>query len=149
MQLVNTVVQNENQDFLHQRLYWDFSAFSLYPWTPIKYCKNPKQVAQRATIAHLSPICQGQMSWFSNLLETDEIEKALVNYVQLHQTWPIKQILKKQIFWSSTSRTWHPLISKNINGPWKPEARNGTRLSFHACSGYQQLWWWFDQKWMS
>ena len=37
--------------------------------------------------------------------------KALVNYVQLHQTWPIKQVLKKQIFWSSTSSTWDPLNS--------------------------------------
>ena len=38
--------------------------------------------------------------------------KALVNYVLLHHTWPIKQILKKQNFWSPTSQTWHPLISK-------------------------------------
>ena len=31
------------------------------------------------------------------------------------------------------------LISKNINGPWKPEARNRTRPSFYACLGYLQL----------
>ena len=33
-------------------------------------------------------------------------------------------IEKKQIFWSSTSRTWHPLISKNIlmgHGNKRPE----------------------------
>ena len=30
-------------------------------------------------------------------------------------------------------------ISKNIYGPWKPGARNRTRLSFYACRGYQQL----------
>ena len=61
-----------------------------------------KQVAQRATIANLSPMCQGQISF-----------------------------------------------QKHINGPWKPEARNRTRPSFYACPGYQQLWWWFDQKWRS
>ena len=61
-----------------------------------------KQVAQRATIVQLSPMCQGQISF-----------------------------------------------QKHINGPWKPEARNRTRPSFYACPGYQQLWWWFDQKWMS
>ena len=61
-----------------------------------------KQVAQRATIAHLSPMCQGQISF-----------------------------------------------KKHINRPWKPEARNQTRPSFYACPGYQQLWWWFDQKWTS
>ena len=61
-----------------------------------------KQVDQRATIAHLSPMCQGQISF-----------------------------------------------QKHINGPWKPEAQNRTRPSFYACPGYQQLWWWFDQKWMS
>ena len=37
--------------------------------------KINKQVAQRATIAHMSPMCQGQMSWFSNLFETDETER--------------------------------------------------------------------------
>ena len=26
-------------------------------------------------------------------------------------------------------------------------AKNRTWLSFYACPGYQQLWWWFDQKW--
>ena len=50
------------------------------------------QVAQRATITHLSPICQGQFSF-----------------------------------------------QKHINGPWKSEAQNLTRLSFYACPGYQQL----------
>ena len=40
-------------------------------------------------------------------------------------------------------------FQKHINWPWKPEARNRTRLSFYACTGYQQLWWWFDQKWKS
>ena len=34
-----------------------------------------KREAQRATIAHLSPMCQGQMFWFSNLFETDETER--------------------------------------------------------------------------
>ena len=61
-----------------------------------------KQVAQRATIAHLSPMCQGQISF-----------------------------------------------QKHINGPWKPEARNQTHPGFYVCPGYQQLWWWLDQKWMS
>ena len=41
------------------------------------------------------------------------------------------------------------ISKKHINGPWKSEARNLTRPSFYACPGYQQLWWWFDQKWMS
>ena len=51
---------------------------------------SDKQVAQRAPIAHLSPMCQGHMwsfqqsrqipfsidiSWFSNLFETDETER--------------------------------------------------------------------------
>ena len=36
-------------------------------------------------------------------------------------------------------------LKKHINGPWKPEARNWTCLSFYACPGYQQLRWWFDQ----
>ena len=40
-------------------------------------------------------------------------------------------------------------FKKHINGPWKPEARNLTRLNYYACPGYQQLWWWFDQKWTS
>ena len=40
-------------------------------------------------------------------------------------------------------------FQKHINGPWKPEAQNRTRSSFCACTGYQQLWWWFDQKWKS
>ena len=46
--------------------------------------------------------------------------------------------LKTEIFWSSASRTWQPLIlKKHINGPWKPKARNQTRPSFYACPGYQ------------
>ena len=56
----------------------------------VKLRKN-KQVAQRATIAHLSP--KGKISF------------------------------KK----------------KHTNGPWKPKAQNGTRPSFCACPGYQQL----------
>ena len=28
---------------------------------------------------------------------------------------------------------------KTYNGPWKPEAQNGTPPSFYACPGYQQL----------
>ena len=40
-------------------------------------------------------------------------------------------------------------FKKHINGPWKQEARNQTHPSFYACPGYQQLWWRFDQKWMS
>ena len=40
-------------------------------------------------------------------------------------------------------------FKKHLNGPWKPEAWNQTRPSFYAYPGYQQLWWWFDQKWMS
>ena len=67
-----------------------------------EFLSKLKQVAQRATTAHLSPMCQGQISF-----------------------------------------------QKHINGPWKPEAWNRTRPSFYACPGYQQLWWWFDQKWMS
>ena len=39
-------------------------------------------------------------------------------------------------------------FKKHINGPWKPEARNRTRPNFYACPGYQQLWWWFEQKLM-
>ena len=45
-----------------------------------------KQVAQRATIAHLSPMCQGQMSWFSNLFETDETKRPwwiMCSYIRL------------------------------------------------------------------
>ena len=34
-----------------------------------------KQIAQRATIAHLSTMCHSQMSWFSNLFEPDETER--------------------------------------------------------------------------
>ena len=30
-------------------------------------------------------------------------------------------------------------FKKHINGPWKPEARNRTRPSFNACSGYQNF----------
>ena len=55
----------------------------------VKLRKN-KQVAQRATIAHLSP--KGKISF-----------------------------------------------KKHTNGQWKPKARNGTRPSFCACPGYQQL----------
>ena len=68
----------------------------------LKIGEKEKQVAQRATIAHLSSMWQGQISF-----------------------------------------------KKHINRPWKPEARNRTRPSFYACPGNQQLWWWFDQKWMS
>ena len=64
--------------------------------------RDTEQVAQRATIAHPSPMCQGQISF-----------------------------------------------QKHINGPQKPEAQNWSCPSFYACPGYQQLWWWFDQKWMS
>ena len=92
------------------RKYWlitqEAVAPSRHDWKIVDWDFKPqhktKQVAQRATIAHLSPMCQGQISF-----------------------------------------------QKHINGPWKPEARNRTRPSFYACPGYQQLWWWFDQKWMS
>ena len=110
-----------------------------------------KQVAQRATIAHLSPVCQGQMSWFSNLFETylkvmkpkglDELcatTSDLANQTRIE--------IKKQIFWSSTNRTWHPLIKKKNKWAMETRGPQSTRPSYYACPGYQQLWWWFDQK---
>ena len=74
---------------------------NVYCWIWAVAWQN-QQVAQRATIAHLSPMCQGPSHF-----------------------------------------------KKHINGPWKPEARNQNHPSFYACPGYQQLWWRFDQKWMS
>ena len=45
----------------------------------------------------------------------------------------VKSHLKKQQKKKQTKKT------TNINGPWKPEARNQTRPSFYACTGYKQL----------
>ena len=41
---------------------WRDALYAAIHWM----CKNMKQVAQRATIAHLSPMCQGQIS-FKNI----------------------------------------------------------------------------------
>ena len=30
---------------------------------------------------------------------------------------------------------------------WSDSTQNWIWPSFYACPGYQQLWWWFDQKW--
>ena len=51
--------------------------------------------------------------------------------------------------WSETPEDTFSRGAAHINGLWKPEAQNRTRPSFYACPGYQQLWWWFDQKWIS
>ena len=39
--------------------------------------------------------------------------------------------------------------ASNSQNEWSDSAQNLTRLTCYACTGYQQLWWWFDQKWMS
>ena len=48
--------------------------------------KKKKQVAQRATIAHLSPMCQGQISFQKHVLVTKEqasMETSLSHYNSL------------------------------------------------------------------
>ena len=57
-------------------------------------------------------MCQAQMSWFSNLFETDETERPWCN-VQLHQTWPIEQVLKPEDQWSCKRLTPGPGIYFN------------------------------------
>ena len=51
----------------------------------------------------------------------------------------------------SSSNVWNFCHSRTSNSKneWSDSAQNRTPLSFYACPGYQQLWWWFNQKWMS
>ena len=48
-----------------------FVQIAEFDWLPLQhrvnFRKNIKQVAQRATIAHLSPMCQGQISFQKNI----------------------------------------------------------------------------------
>ena len=55
---------------------------------------NKKQVAQRATIAHLSPMCQGQISFKKNMSLLPRNKLAWRHHFPIITLWNIFQTLK-------------------------------------------------------
>ena len=106
-----------------------------------KFEQNRKQVAQRPTIAHLSPMYQGQSAPEPYAAFPPPQWCYTLNLIKIGQ-------LASEIF-KFKSVKFLSLKGKELQNESSNSAQNRTRPSFYACPGYQQLWQWFNQKWTS
>ena len=111
------------------RKYWlitqEAMAPSRHDWKIVDWDVKPQHNQPTKTLCSLSPT-------------------PLVLHIKFDQDWPTGfrdiQVKMCEIF----------VTQGQVTPKWVVWfGRNRTQRSFYACPGYQQLWWWFDQKWTS